>query len=165
MVNSFGSPVAILRPLTVIVSRSARGETQPILIFMSSAVRSPIMQENSLRTYLTISSSNLLPPHFTDSETTMSFKHITAMSTVPPPMSITIIPRGLPMSSPAPSAAAIGSSISSIFFAPAFVTACLTARSSTSFILDGTHTTAFGGKIEFPFAFRIKYRSICSVLS
>ena len=66
---------------------------------------------------------------------------------------------------PAPTAAAIGSSISSMFFAPALVTACLTARSSTSFILDGTQTTTSGGNIEFPFAFLMKYLSICSVLS
>ena len=46
-----------------------------------------------------------------DSETTIPPREITATSLVPPPTSSTMLPVGSPTGSPAPIAAAIGSSI------------------------------------------------------
>ena len=46
-----------------------------------------------------------------DCDTTMPPSEITATSLVPPPMSTTMLPVGSPTGSPAPIAAAIGSSI------------------------------------------------------
>ena len=55
--------------------------------------------------------SNLSPPIFIESLTTAPPRDITAISVVPPPISITIFPFGWDISIPAPIAAAIGSSI------------------------------------------------------
>lgn len=81
--------------------------------------------------YLTIASSNLSPPTFIDSLTTAPPRDITAISTVPPPISIIILPLGCDMSTPAPMAAAIGSSIIYTSLAPA----CLVASSTALFPL------------------------------
>ena len=56
-------------------------------------------------------------------------------------MSTTMFPVGWAMSSPAPMAAAIGSSISATSRAPADRHASSTARVSTSVTPDGTHMT------------------------
>jgi hypothetical protein len=61
--------------------------------------------------YWTIASSILSPPTRTDLEKTMPFSEITATSVVPPPMSTIMLPVGSVIGRPAPTAAAIGSSI------------------------------------------------------
>jgi len=61
--------------------------------------------------YLIIASSNLSPPNFIESLTTDPPNDITAISVVPPPISIIMLPFGWAISIPAPIAAAIGSSI------------------------------------------------------
>ena len=69
--------------------------------------------------YLTIYSSNLSPAIFKDVLTTEPPKEITAISVVPPPISTIMLPHAFEISSPAPIAAAIGSSIKNTFLAPA----------------------------------------------
>ena len=61
--------------------------------------------------YLIIDSSNLSPAILTDALATIPPSDITAISVVPPPMSMTITPSGLDISRPAPIAAATGSSM------------------------------------------------------
>jgi hypothetical protein len=51
---------------------------------------------------LTIASSTRLPPTRTLLQTTMSYMETTAASVVPPPMSTTMLPVGVPMGRPAP---------------------------------------------------------------
>ena len=69
---------------------------------------------------------------------------MTAISLVPPPMSTTIRPIGSAISSPAPIAAAIGSSIRWTRRAPAASEASSTARFSTSVTPDGAQTISRG---------------------
>ena len=95
------------------------GYTQPIFIFKSSAVLSPIIILCFFLIYLTIYSSNLSPATFNDVLSTEPPNEITAISVVPPPISTTILPHGLAISIPAPIAAAIGSSIKNTLRAPA----------------------------------------------
>ena len=76
--------------------------------------------------------------------TTIPPREITATSVVPPPISTIILPVGSATSSPAPIAAAIGSSIKKTSFAPALMTDSWTALSSTSVIPEGTPTTTLG---------------------
>ena len=64
-------------------------------------------------------------------------KEITAVSEVPPPMSITMLPTGSSIGRSAPIAAAIGCSIRLASAAPARRAASVTARRSTSVIADG----------------------------
>ena len=61
--------------------------------------------------WLMIASSISSPPTRSDCETTMPPRLITATSVVPPPMSTIMFPVGSATGSPAPIAAAIGSSI------------------------------------------------------
>src|SRR3954466_6229751 len=58
-----------------------------------------------------IASSSSSPPTRTDCDTTIPPSEITATSEVPPPMSTIMLPVGSPTGSPAPIAAAIGSSM------------------------------------------------------
>ena len=99
------------RPLISMVTSSGRGKTQPMFIFSSSAVRSPISTLCLRRMYFTTASSNLSPATLMEADSTTPPREITAMSAVPPPMSTTMWPSGLVMSMPAPMAAATGSSI------------------------------------------------------
>lgn len=62
---------------------------------------------------------------------------VTATSVVPPPMSTIMLPDGSATASPAPIAAAIGSSTSRTQRAPALSAASRTARFSTSVTPDG----------------------------
>src|SRR5436190_992043 len=87
---------------------------------------------------------------------------MTATSLVPPPMSTTIEPLAASTGSPAPMAAAIGSSISATCRAPADRHASSTARCSTLVIPDGAHITTRGRANLRWWARRRKYRSICS---
>ena len=68
---------------------------------------------------------------------------ITAISAVPPPMSIIIFPLGCIISKPIPIAAAIGSYIKKISFPFTRSQDSLTARISTSVIPEGIQTTIF----------------------
>jgi len=89
-----------------------------------------------------------------------------AMSVVPPPISITIVPSGLEISMPAPIAPATGSSIRYTVLPPACVAASLTALFSTSVTPLGTHTMILGLKnLPVPQLFLMKYLSILSVTS
>jgi hypothetical protein len=63
---------------------------------------------------------------------------------VPPPMSTIMFPVGSATGSPAPIAAAIGSSIRYAWRAPAESVASSTARFSTPVTPEGTHTTTRG---------------------
>jgi hypothetical protein len=90
---------------------------------------------------------------------------MTAVSLVPPPMSITMLPTGSSMGRSAPIAAAIGCSISWASAAPARRAASVTARRSTSVMADGTQMTTFGRvNLLTPTRWRSK-RIIRSVIS
>ena len=69
---------------------------------------------------------------------------MTAMSVDPPPMSMTMQPFGVRMSSPAPSAAATGSSTRKTCLAPADMTDSTTASASTPVMAAGTQTATRG---------------------
>ena len=69
---------------------------------------------------------------------------ITATSVVPPPISTTMEPEGSVTGSPAPIAAAIGSSISCTRRAPALSALSWMARRSTAVEPDGTQTMISG---------------------
>ena len=84
---------------------------EPISSLTSSAVCCPIKSLCSCLQWATIASSCSSPPTRIDSETTIPPSEITATSLVPPPMSRTMLPVGSATGSPAPIAAAIGSSI------------------------------------------------------
>jgi len=71
-------------------------------------------------------------------------------------MSQTMLPCGSAIGSPAPIAAAIGSSIRYAERAPAAIVASSTARRSTSVIPLGTHTIARGRESRLPIALRMK---------
>ena len=72
---------------------------------------------------------------------TMPPREMTATSVVPPPMSTIMQPAGSVIGSPAPIAAAIGSSMSQASRVPAFIVASWTARFSTSVTPEGMPTT------------------------
>jgi hypothetical protein len=101
----------------------------------------------SRRAKLTISVSISSPPMRIDRLTTMPPRLMTATSVVPPPMSTIRLPDGSLTGSPAPMAAAIGSSMSRDQRAPAFTVASRTARFSTSVTPDGIPTMTRGREI------------------
>ena len=68
----------------------------------------------------------------------------TAISAVPPPISTTIVPIGRLISSPAPSAAASGSSIRHALPAPAAVTRSRIVLFSRFVTVEGIQTTILG---------------------
>ena len=74
----------------------------------------------------------------------MPESEITATSVVPPPTSTTMLPVGAVTSSPAPIAAAIGSSTRKTSRAPADSADSRTARFSTLVISGGTQITMRG---------------------
>ena len=82
--------------------------------------------------------------------TTMPPSAITATSVVPPPMSTIMQPFGSMIGSPAPIAAAIGSSIRNASRAPALSAASWTARFSTSVTPLGMPTTTRGRGMPKP---------------
>ena len=69
---------------------------------------------------------------------------MTAVSVVPPPMSMTMLPTGSSIGQAGPMAAAIGCSMSCASAAPARRAASVTARRSTSVMADGTQMTTRG---------------------
>ena len=70
----------------------------------------------------------------------MPDRAITAISVVPPPMSMTMFPVGVSTGRPTPIAAAIGSATMNTCLAPAVSAESRTARRSTSVIPEGTQT-------------------------
>ena len=91
-----------------------------------------------------MASSIASPPTRSDCEATMPPSEITAISLVPPPTSTIRLPVGSATGSPAPIAAAIGSSMRNASRAPALRVASSTARRSTPVSPEGTHTTTRG---------------------
>ena len=79
-----------------------------------------------------------------DVSETMPLSAMTAISVVPPPMSMTMLPVGVSTGRPTPIAAAIGSATMSTCLAPAVSAESRTARRSTSVMPEGTHTMTFG---------------------
>ena len=100
-------------------------------------------------------------------ERTMPPSESTAMSVVPPPMSMIMEPTGSLTGRRMPMADAIGSSMMYTSRAPADFAASYTARISTLVMPDGTPTTTLGRKNFFEIfsAFAIRYDSISSVTS
>ncbi len=74
----------------------------------------------------------------------MPAREITATSVVPPPISTIMLPDASVIGSPAPIAAAIGSSIRYTSRAPADSALSLTARFSTWVMPEGTQMTILG---------------------
>ena len=98
--------------------------------------------------------SKLSPAVLTEREVTISPREITATSAVPPPISTTILPMACETGSPAPIAAAIGSSIRLTYFAPASMATSCTFLLSTSVTPEGIQmTTRAFAKKELPIAF------------
>ena len=81
---------------------------------------------------------------------------MTAISLVPPPTSTTIRPIGSSMATPAPMAAAIGSSMRCTRRAPAASDASSTARFSTSVTPEGAHTIRRGWAVRRSITLRMK---------
>ena len=115
----------------------------------------------------TIDVSSSSPPVRIDVSLTMPDSAMTAISVVPPPMSITMLPVGVSTGRPTPIAAAIGSATMNTSFAPAPSAESRTARFSTSVMPDGTQTMTRGFTLKTWFSMMSvrKYRSIFSVTS
>ena len=161
-----GRPVTRSRPLHRVFSGSSSANAMPTSRLSFSAVLSPMKRLYFFLMYFTIQSSNLSPATLTDALLTMPPIDITAISVVPPPISIIMMPSGALISMPAPIAAATGSSIRYTALPPACSAASFTARFSTSVTPLGTHTTSLGLKNRLPpHVFFIKYCSIFSVTS
>ena len=106
------------------------------------------------------------PPMRMERLVTMPPSEITAISVVPPPISTTMLPVASSTGSPAPIAAAIGSSMRYASRAPACCAASMTARFSTSVTPEGTPTTTRGRTNDLErIALRMKYFSIACVTS
>ncbi len=86
------------------------GKADPRVILISSAVRSPSIREYSFFIHAMIAWSRSSPAVRTLMLVTMPPRLITATSVVPPPTSTTMLPVASWTGSPAPIAAAIGSS-------------------------------------------------------
>ena len=89
---------------------------------------------------------------------------MTAISVVPPPISMIMLPDGPEIGTLAPIAAASGSSMSDASRAPALSAASRTARFSTLVTPDGTLIITSGLKIRTRATLLITYRSIASVI-
>src|SRR3989338_8593931 len=164
---SRGSPVTKSRPRTMYSSVILPGAMEAMAIFVSSALLSPMSILNSLRTWPTISVLNLSPAMRTLREFTKPPSAITPMSVVPPPMSMTMLPRGSWTGSSMPIAAAIGSSMMWTSRAPADLAASRTARTSTEVMPEGIPMTTRGPRsLVCPAcAFPMRYESISEVTS
>jgi hypothetical protein len=127
------------------------------VIFTSSAVRSPSARLYSFLMKLMIASSSSSPPMRTDWLATMPPSEMTATSVVPPPTSTIMLPLGSCTGSPAPMAAAMGSSMmNGSLRAPANTAASCTARFSTPVTPDGTQMTIRGFTQREVFTFWMK---------
>src|SRR5918992_4073323 len=161
----FGRPLRRSRPRTSACTSSASSHAEPISGFSSSAVWLPIRSLYSFLMWLMIASSISSPPTRMDCETTIPPSEMTATSVVPPPTSTIMFPVGSATGSPAPIAAAMGSSIRYALPAPAAYVASSTARFSTPVTPEGTQTTTRGCANRCWCTFWMKWRSICSVTS
>jgi hypothetical protein len=115
-----------------------------------------------------MASSMLSPPTRADMLSFMPPIEITPTSVVPPPMSTIIEPTGSVTGKSAPIAAAMGSSISQTFRAPALEAASRIARRSTWVDPEGTQMTISGPSRMihcWPSALRMKCLIICSATS
>ena len=169
---SFGRPSTRLRPLISIVvspcsvSVGSGGQAEPISSLICSAVRSPTSRLYLRLIKLVMLWSSASPAQRTLRDATMPERLITATSAVPPPISTIMLPTGSAVGSPAPMAAAIGSSITVTWRAPALAAAWRTARRSTSVTPDGTQMTTRGRtNRRLPHAWRIKLCSMAAVMS
>ena len=108
--TALGFPIAFVSAFVAVLLLNL-GSAVPISILTSSAVRSPIMRLYFLRMYEAIASSKRVPPTRSEVETTIPPRAMTAISLVPPPMSMIIAPDGPEIGTFAPIAAAIGSSM------------------------------------------------------
>ena len=144
MTTVFGTPATKSRPLISIVCTSSLGYAEPMVILISSAVRSPTRRLYLRLMNWAIASSILSPPTRTERENTIPEREITATSVVPPPISTIIFPVGSVIGKPEPMAAAIGSSIKYTSRAPADSADSRTARFSTSVMPNGTPTIIRG---------------------
>ena len=116
--------------------------------------------------WLTMDSSISSPAILIEPETLISAREIRAISVVPPPMSTIMLAIGSVTGSPAPMAAAMGSSTRYVRLAPARSALFSTARFSTAVIPDGIAITTRGlKKLRRPWTLRMKYESIASVIS
>ncbi len=160
-----GRPDTRSRPLTSMESLSSRYKADPIVILISSAVRSPIARLYFLLICSMIAVSNLFPPTRTEVDVTIPPSEMTAISDVPPPISMIMWPDADPIGMSAPIAAATGSLIIYAAFAPAATLASITARRSVEEMPAGTATMTSGLKRRTPpVALLIKYLSIASVI-
>ena len=163
-----GRPVRRSRPRRVTRWTShSPGYADAIAILMSSAVRSPRNRLYSRRAKVTMSWSISSPPMRMLRLTTIPPRLMTATSVVPPPMSTMRLPDGSLTGSPAPIAAAIGSSMRRTQRAPALRPASRTARFSTSVTPDGMPRIIRGRGMRPRLLCTscTKYRIICSVTS
>lgn len=94
--------------------------------------------------WLMIASSMSSPATRTDSQTAISASDMMATSVVPPPMSTIMLAVASAKGSPAPIAAATGSSIRYVFHAPARSAELNTACFSTAVMPDGIEMTTRG---------------------
>ena len=135
-------------------------------ILICSAVRSPIRRLYLRLMKAMMAWSNISPAMRTLREATMPPREMTAISAVPPPMSTIMLPVGSLMGRPAPMAAAMGSSITDTWRAPALRVASRTARRSTSVTPEGMQMTTRGRANRLlPQAFFKKFSSMLAVMS
>src|SRR4051794_795354 len=139
-----GSPEIMSRPRTSASGSCVNGNAEPSVILISSAVRSPSIREYSFFIHAMIDWSRSSPAVRIDRLVTMPPSERAATSVVPPPTSTIMFPVASWTGSPAPIAAAIGSSMMKTRRAPAWYPASLTARCSTAVIPLGTQITRRG---------------------
>ena len=146
--TSRGKPVTASRPRATSSLTDSEWVIEASAILASSAVFSPTWTLNWSRMYDIIEELRWSPATRRFRDTTKPFSEITAMSVVPPPMSIIMLPTAFAIGNLAPMAAAIGSSISSTSLAPAFLAASWAALISTFVIPDGTPINILGATKE-----------------
>ncbi|CAB4722184.1 unannotated protein [freshwater metagenome] len=105
-----GSPETMSRPRISASGSCGSGNAEPSVTLTSSAVRSPSMREYSFFIQATIAASRSSPAVRMERLVTMPPSEMTATSVVPPPTSTTMLPVAWWTGSPAPIAAAMGSS-------------------------------------------------------
>ena len=160
-----GRPFRRFLPRIVIFFSPVGSNTFAISILAFSAVFSPMSILYFWVMWRIIAWSNLFPAILMERLWTIPLNETIATSAVPPPMSTTMVPLGLEMSTPAPIRAAIGSSMRNTLRAPADIAASTTARRSTSVTEEGTHRTMRGFIMAPPFTMWINSRIIASVMS
>jgi hypothetical protein len=139
-----GRPEIMSRPRTSIEVSSPTGAADPISILIRSEVCSPIIRLYVRFMWLMIASSMSSPATRTISQVAMSASDMIATSVVPPPMSTIIDAVGSANGSPAPIAAAMGSSSRKVRLAPARSAESNTARFSTAVMPLGIEMTTRG---------------------